>query len=160
MNFSKTSTFADGARCFAWWRFLQLQCMFDVPSSHPSFPALFSRQALHWPGRRALQPLWWTEPSPPVNSAQKGSLHLIPSAALHSGLCHWQPNHSVLPLASAITSSPTQAHWKQWHPAQTQGAAIKGRLSKLPHMVKASWSYFQEGICETSKLSGVGHWWS
>lgn len=66
-------------------------------SSHPSFPDLFSRQALYWPERRALQCLWWTEPSPPVNSAQKGS-----AAALHSRLCHWQPNPSILPTASAI----------------------------------------------------------
>lgn len=103
-------------------------------SSHPSFPDLFSRQALQWPERRALQSLWWTEPSPPVSSAQKGSLHLMPWAALHSGLCHWQPDPGILPLASAIASPPTQARWKQWHPAQTQGAARKVRLSKLlPH---------------------------
>lgn len=40
---------------------------------------------------------------------------------------------SLCPLrASAITSPPTQTHWKHWHSAQTQGEAMKGRLSKLP----------------------------
>lgn len=107
---------------------MYIQCAQQLPKL--SWSA--SRQALHWPERKALQSPGWTEPSPPANSAQKGSLQLMPSAALHSRLCHWQPNPSVLPLASAITSPPTQARWKHWHSAQTQGAARKGRLSKLP----------------------------
>lgn len=71
----------------------------------PSFPNLFIRHALHWPEGN-FQPLWWTKPSPPVNSEKKGPLHLMPFAALHSRLFHWRPDPNALPLRSAIIPTP------------------------------------------------------
>lgn len=73
------------------------------------------------------------------------SLHLLQTLhrRAHCSWCHQQlctagfATDSQIPVsspASAITSPPTQARWKHWHSAQTQAAAMQGRLSKLlPH---------------------------